>query len=162
MWVPGDGIPGSDIDEQAYRRCQRQLKRTNSYFLRLGTRIREELKATITTGNRSEKHAPVPAPIKRPPENALKAWRLRELLGITNQTEIAQKLSEEGISATQGQVSRWLKLAEEYLEAGNVLPLNQPMTKKPQSLDPSIIEMGKRRDNRTPRQRGRRDADSRQ
>jgi len=40
LLAPGDGILGLDIDEQAYERCQRQLKRTIPFFQRLGVRIR--------------------------------------------------------------------------------------------------------------------------
>ncbi len=99
-------------------------------------------------------------PVKRPSDNALKAWRLRDLKGINDQTELAAKLIEQGVSATQGQVSRWLKQVEEYLKAGNVLPTIDPLTSQPDSMDPNTLDMGKRQDGRTPRQRDRRDPDS--
>ena len=88
--------------------------------------------------------------IQRPPEKAFKAWRLRDALEINDQTTIAQKLSEKGIPATQGQVSRWLKQVQEYLAAGNILP-PLPKMSKSTSMDPAAINMGKRVDRRTPR-----------
>ncbi len=97
---------------------------------------------------------------KRPPENALTAWRLRDLQGINDQTNLAKEMIKLGVPATQGQVSRWLKQVEEYLKAGNILPDLKPMRHKPDSVDPAVIEMGQRQDNRTPRQRSRRDPDS--
>ena len=97
-------------------------------------------------------------PIKRPSERAFKAWRLRDLTGINNQVEIACKLIEQGTPASQGQVSRWLKEVEGYLKVGNILPgLPATLTEEPPSIDPKIIDMGKRLDGRTPRQRRRRD-----
>ena len=60
--------------------------------------------------------------IKRPPENAFKAWRLRDLLGITNQTKLAEKMTDMGVPTTQGQVSKWLKQVEVYMAAGGSLP----------------------------------------
>ncbi len=100
------------------------------------------------------------ASIKRPPENAFKAWRLRDLSGITNQTKIAEELRKQGVPANQGQVSRWLKQVEEYLNAGNVLPPIKPLTSEPQSMDPKILDMSKRQDGCTPRQRPQKSVDS--
>lgn len=115
-----------------------------------------------------EKHAETAKPTtptrtsaRRPPEIALIAWRLRDLSGITNQTQIAAKMTKEGISATQGQVSRWLKQVDDYMKAGNVLPTIPPPTFQPQSIDPEIIDMGERQDGRTPRQRDRGDTENR-
>lgn len=99
-------------------------------------------------------------PIKRPPERAFQAWRLRDLQGINSQTEIANKMTEMGVKASQGQVSRWLDQVEEYLKAGGIFPTLDPLTHKPDSVDPSVIEMGQRQDGRTPRQRNRRSDDS--
>ena len=100
-------------------------------------------------------------PIRRPSERAFQAWRLRDLTGINSQTGIVAKLAEKGIAATQGQVSRWLKEVDEYLKAGNILPdLSAALTQKPQSIDPKIIDMGKRQDSRTPRQRVRSDSNA--
>ncbi len=100
-------------------------------------------------------------PIKRPPEAAFMAWRLRDFSGINKQGEIATKMIELGTLATQGQVSRWLNEVELYLDAGNILPdLPTPLTDRPQSIDPTVIDMGKRADGHTPRQRLRRDPNS--
>jgi hypothetical protein len=114
------------------------------------------------------KHADAPAQgdankprgIQRPSEKVFKAWRLRDLTGINNQTELAAKLNEQGVPATQGQVSRWLKEVDEYLRAGNSLPPLDALPAKPQSIDPEIIELGERQDGRTVRQRERRGAES--
>ena len=100
--------------------------------------------------------------IIRPPNNAFIAWRLRDLMNITNQTEIAEKMTEQGHPASQGQVSRWLTQVKEYLKAGNVLPdiPAEGLKQKPEAIDPSVIEMGARQDGQTPRQRQRRSEDS--
>ena len=100
-----------------------------------------------------------PRSVERPPENAFMVWRLRDLCGITNQTELAKKLREQGVSATQGTVSRWLKHVDRYLVAGNVLPQIDGLSSQPQSVDPNIIDMGQRQDRRAHRQRARRDSD---
>ncbi len=97
--------------------------------------------------------------IKLPSENAMKAWRLHDLLGISNQTELAKKMTQNGVPTNQGQVSKWLKQVKDYMEAGGVLP-ELPMMDKPTAIDPSKIDMGKRQDGRTPHQRERWDADS--
>ena len=94
--------------------------------------------------------------VKRPSENAFRAWRLRDLMGISNQTELAEKMTENGVPANQGQVSRWLKQVEEYMAAGGVLPKLSKMD-KPAAIDPSKIDLGKRQDGLTPHQRKRRD-----
>jgi len=99
--------------------------------------------------------------IKRPSEIALKTWRLRDLEGINNQTKLAKRLAELGVPSTQGQVSRRLRKVEDYLEAGNILPEIKPLISKPDSIDPALIDMGKRQDKRTPRQRERRNPDDR-
>ena len=98
--------------------------------------------------------------LKRPSKKAFMAWQLRELLGITTQTEIAAKMTEEGVPASQGGVCRLLQQVDKYLAAANVLPMIDPLTSQPQSIDPTVIDMGKRQDGRTPRQRKRRDSGS--
>lgn len=98
----------------------------------------------------SDEEKPPSVNVKQPTEKALQAWRLQTLLGINDQTELAQKLTQNGVSATQGQVSRWLKQVKDYLEAGNVLP-GLPTMSKTQTVDPSVIDMGERKDRRTPR-----------
>ncbi|MBH07001.1 MAG: hypothetical protein CMJ20_11845 [Phycisphaeraceae bacterium] len=100
-------------------------------------------------------------PIERPSDRALKAWRLRDLAGISNQSSIAKRLTEEGEPATQGQVSRWLRDVEKYLKDGNVLPELPKLEGRPAYIDPNVITMGKRRDGLTKRQRPKRTADDR-
>lgn len=101
-----------------------------------------------------------PPAIKRPAEKAFQAWRLRDLLGISDQTELAKRMIENGVPATQRQVSKWLSQVEQYLAAGNVLPPLPTPDKAPQSIDPDVIVMGARQDGRTPRQRAKRDPDA--
>jgi hypothetical protein len=93
-----------------------------------------------------------PRPINRPSEQAMQAWRLRDLQGKT-QAEIA-----EAMGTYQGQVSRWLKQVKAYLEAGNVLPALEPAS-KPKAMPPDLLDMGARIDAHTPRQRQRRSED---
>ena len=69
--------------------------------------------------------------------------------------ELAQILSRElGRSIGQGVVSRWIKEVKKWLEAGNVLPdVGKPLDKQPLAMDPEDLELGKRQDGRTKRQR---------
>lgn len=106
------------------------------------------------------------AVIKRPSEKAFFAWRIRELLGITKQKDIAEEMTKLGLKASQGEVSRFLSQVKEYLRAGNHLPaIDLPsmnaLSKKPQTIDPAEIDKGPRRDGRTQRQRDKYDPDSR-
>ena len=60
---------------------------------------------------------------------------------------------------TQGTISRWLKSAEDWIAAGNVLPeTSEVLNRKPAPLDPSRIELGKRQDRHAERQRNRRNS----
>ncbi len=99
-------------------------------------------------------------PVNRPPENAFKAWQLRELLGVSKQSDIAAEMTKQGIAATQGQVSKWLRSVEAWRIAGGEMPPVGAAGGKPQSLDPGVLDMGTRRDGRTARQRQRRDPDA--
>ena len=93
--------------------------------------------------------------IQKPPEIALAAYRVQVLLGA-KQVDIAKTIEQEFHQpVSQGQVSRWLKQVEEYVEAGNVLPDLPPRATKPESVDPRFIEMGRRRAGNTKRQRHR-------
>lgn len=98
-------------------------------------------------------------PPREPSKKALQAWSVRVLLGITDQTEIAEEMTRRGTVATQGQVSKWLGQVERYLAAGGMLP-DYGNGKKPESIDPAILEIGARQDHLTPRQRQRRDPDA--
>ena len=104
------------------------------------------------------KQTPKPE-IKRPSENAFKAWRLRDLSGTKTQAELAEKMTENGIPADQGQVSKWLKQVGVYMAAGGVLP-ELPKIPGVGVVDPHVIDMGERQDGLTPHQRERWDADS--
>jgi len=99
-----------------------------------------------------------PPKAKRPPDEALTAWRLCGLADLS-QTAAAQKMSEElGRTIHQGQVSRWVKQVDNYIRARGVVP---PLSQQPPlSVDPRVIEMGKRQGGLTQRQRPRRDPDA--
>jgi hypothetical protein len=99
--------------------------------------------------------------LKAPPDAAVKAYRLKWVLGVPKQADIAKRLTEElGRPVGQGQVSRWLRHAEKFISAGGVLPpvANMP-SKQPMPVDPERLDLGRRRDGRTERQRGRRSDD---
>jgi hypothetical protein len=109
---------------------------------------------------------PAPTPVSRPtlkppPDAAVKAYRLKFILGAPKQAEIARRLSQElGKPVRQGQVSRWLRQAEAFVRAGGVLPgLPDVPSLKPIPVDPERLDLGPRQDGRTERQRGRRSAD---
>ncbi len=90
---------------------------------------------------------------KEPPNAAWQAYYVRETLRITNQTEIAEKMTKQGTPATQGQVSRWLKAVDAWLEAGGIKPTLEELHEQPKGIDPAKLDMGARQDGRTPRQR---------
>lgn len=100
--------------------------------------------------------AAAPRPATSPPKNAWLAYYTREA-GITKQTEIAATMTKHGVPAGQGQVSKWLKAVDAFLRAGGIAPTLEPLHDAPQAIDPSTLDMGERRDARTPRQRERRD-----
>jgi len=95
-------------------------------------------------------------PSKRPSKKAFQAWFTRDVLGVGTQEEIAEKMTEEGIPATQGQVSKWLREVEEYRKAGGTMPEIEELDSL-DTIDPAIIDVGARQDGRTRRQRQRRD-----
>jgi hypothetical protein len=90
--------------------------------------------------------------VKRPPDSAFLAFRLL-VLGM-KQEEVATKLLDYGVTATQGTVSRWKDQVWEWLEACNVFPpMPEPIRRKPSSIDPKVIDQGANQERRTPRQR---------
>jgi hypothetical protein len=97
-----------------------------------------------------------------PSDDAIKAYRLKWILGVPTQTDIAKKLTEEsGRPISQGQVSRWLKSAEKFVQRGGVLPEIQSVARnKPTPIDPDHIDLGRRQDGRAKQQRPRRDSES--
>ncbi len=99
--------------------------------------------------------------LKLPPDAAVKAYRLKWILGVPRQAEIADRLSRElRKPVSQGQVSKWLRQAEEFVRAGGVLPgLPDTPSEKPLPVDPERLDLGPRQDGRTERQRGRRSDD---
>jgi hypothetical protein len=99
-------------------------------------------------------------PMTRPSDKAFQAWQIRELLNISDQTEIANKMVINGVKATQGQVSKWLKAVDGWRKGGGEIPQVGTLGDKPQSVAPDVLEMGARQDGRTARQRGRRDPDA--
>lgn len=107
-----------------------------------------------------QQHSGTPPRLKRPPDKAFKAWFTRDVLAVGTQKEIAETMTANGISATQGQVSRWLKDVENYRKAGGLLPTVDELNPDINTVAPDVIDMGVRRDGRTPRQRPRRDSDA--
>lgn len=106
-----------------------------------------------------DKKVKAKTPLKRPPKKAFQAWYTRDVLGISNQTEIAKKMTEMGIRATQGQVSKWVTAVDQYRQAGGLMPQHDNLDSI-DTVDPSVIDMGARQDGRTPRQRHRQDNES--
>jgi len=95
-------------------------------------------------------------PPKEPSDIATKAYRLYILRGM-KQSEIAKELSKElGRSITQGQVSRFVSDATDWIKAGNVLPELPSLDTKPSAVDPDLIDLGQQGEHRVKRQRPRR------
>lgn len=146
-------------------RGERETVRPNQEALDAEYSLRQWAEAEIegmtqTDGDQSKILTDDRPAVRRPSDNAIAAWRLRDIKGLKTQNEIADRLTNElGRPISQGQVSRWLKDVENYLAAGNVLP-NPTPSSRARPIDPSAINEGRRRDGRTPRQRHRRDPDS--
>lgn len=99
--------------------------------------------------------------IKTPCDRALTTYRLWVAKhGTVSQRELAAELTSHGVLTTQGQVSKDIKAVKKFLHAGNVLPVLEPPKRRPITIDPSRIDVGRRADGRTERQRARRDLDS--
>ena len=110
----------------------------------------------------SQNLSPPLSKAKDPPKGAFTAYRLGTILG-KKQAEIAALLSKEmgrtNNPINQGQVSRWIKQVREWSEAGNILP-DLPIPKLGAlPVSPDVIEMGKRPDGLTKRQRPRKSDD---
>jgi hypothetical protein len=95
-----------------------------------------------------------------PSRDAFTAYRVYKIAG-KSQKETAKMLTVElRRSVSQGQVSRWCKRVAKWIEAGGLLPKEFTGSTTVQTVDPDVIDMGKRSDGHTPRQRDRkRDAD---
>jgi NACHT domain len=93
--------------------------------------------------------------IKKPSENAIKAYRYWLAFGRDkNQSEIAAELTKElREPVTQPKISRWIMRVEKWIEAGNVLPDLGMQARRARPIDPSKLDMGKRQNRLTPRQR---------
>src|SRR5262249_16787745 len=92
-----------------------------------------------------------------PSDEAIAAYRLCVLKGM-KQIDIAAALTQEfKRPVTQGTVSRWIKQAEKWIAAGNILPELGGKANKPSPVDPEQIDLGQRQDKLTKRQRKRRE-----
>jgi hypothetical protein len=87
-----------------------------------------------------------------PGDKACQAYSIRKTHSITNQTEVAREMTRQGTKATQGQVSKWLKEIDNFRASGTELTQEQVQA---MTMDPATIDIGRRQDGRTPRQRGR-------
>ena len=161
-WLPtGQGTPDGKFDEAFVVLDEAGFR--DELWTRLDNECREEARdiglGEPPGGGRGRETQPVVP--KRPSDDAFKAWRLRDLTGLRTQQEIADEISEQlGRTVSQGEVSRWLSQVEKYLKAGNIFPDLPALIGEPQSIDPALIEMGGRQEQRTRRQRGRRDPDT--
>jgi hypothetical protein len=110
---------------------------------------------------------PRPA-MKEPSKAAMIVYRYRfgsDLLlsERKTQTEVANDpvlMKQLGKKVDQATISRYLKQVRKWIEAGNLMPeTSQAQNSQPKSMDPERLDLGKRQDGRTERQRGRRDND---
>jgi hypothetical protein len=124
---------------------------------------RRETGGPTQSTDKSEKVGPPATELlmKPPPDIAVKAYRLKWILGVPTQTKIAEILSQQlGKPITQGQVSKWLRQAEEYVSKCGLLPgLPAASTGKPKPIDPERLDLGHRQDRHAERQRERRSED---
>jgi hypothetical protein len=100
--------------------------------------------------------------LKEPHKDAIAVYRYAIATG-KKQTELAEDtklMSMLGRPVDQGTISRWLKKVRTWLEAGNVLPDHLEVSRStPKPIDPERLDLGRRRDGLTPRQRPRRSDD---
>ncbi len=96
---------------------------------------------------------PKAQPPKRPSVKDFQVWEARRVTGITNQTELSTYLTERGIPIDQGSISRSLTKVEAFINGGGTPPNFSELANKPTIVDPKAIELGKRTDGRTLRQR---------
>jgi hypothetical protein len=87
------------------------------------------------------------------------AHRLHVEMGM-KQNEVAAKMTAEGYPMDQGTVSRLVSDVRDYLNAGNKLPAISSLNSQPQAMNPTTLDMGKRQDSLTPRQRLKKTDDS--
>jgi len=173
--------PSAERREQSLELASK-IEAVTPYFRWLGYRARGELADSVKTNNgenlplkdsnadkdRSDVTLPPTVPSRAessgtpsPSADAITCYRVHFFTGKP-QTEVAEKLTHElKRPITQGQVSKWLKQVTKWIEAGNVLPgFAKPTAGESQAMDPSILNMGKRQDQRTKRQRNRKSVDS--
>lgn len=95
-----------------------------------------------------------------PSRAAFNAYVVYKIVG-KSQEETAKMLTVKlHRTVSQGQVSRWCKGVAKWIKAGGLLPTEFTESTVVQSVDPNVIDMGKRTDAHTPRQRDRKqDAD---
>jgi hypothetical protein len=91
--------------------------------------------------------------LKQPKAVYIAAYRLAFATSST-QGDIAAALTKEfGIPIRQSDVSRMVKRVRVYVSAGNILPEFPKSPVKAKAVDPSQIDIGRRTDSLTPRQR---------
>jgi hypothetical protein len=88
--------------------------------------------------------------LRMPSKQAFAAWYLHSI--GKKQVEIAELMQKKlGRLVNQGQVSKWINQVTRYLGDGNPLPQLSEISEI--SIDPSQLDMGRRTDGRTGRQR---------
>lgn len=115
--------------------------------------IAEELTNAVdgkTGANRSKETPPKTAP-NMPPKKALQCWHTHNiLLGCPAQEVTAKKMTAMlHTPISQGQVSKWLSVVEEYTKAGCIVP----SIDKIQAMDPAKLDIGPRQDRGVSRRR---------
>jgi hypothetical protein len=80
---------------------------------------------------------------RAPTKIMIAAYRLEYFAGYKTQKKIADELSIKfGKPISQGTVSRWIKIVDEWVAAGEVLPPILGLTGEPQSIDPASWRWG--------------------
>jgi hypothetical protein len=91
--------------------------------------------------------------LPEPPSKCREAFELSRCKGMS-QAEIAEEMNKRhGSMHGQGHISKLIARYEQYLKLIGVLDRMPPSAKRAKAFDPSILEIGARRDGRTPRQR---------
>lgn len=89
-------------------------------------------------------------PAKIPTDRAFMAYKLHKLMGMT-QIQTARRMTEEGVPIAQGTVSIYTREVNKFLANGGILPALDQDRPTVESVDPNVLDMGKRTDPRKPR-----------
>jgi hypothetical protein len=140
--------PSTDEIEAAHEALRQRAPQIEKLIVRLRQQLEE-----FMADDRVEQMRQKPD-LKIPSQDAFLAFFLYRIVGRV-QEDVALMVAE-GTRRTcdQGTISRWVKQVEGWIAQNNPLPaLSMEVMRRAFSVDPRKLDMGSRKDGRTPRQR---------